>query len=102
MSEEVAEETTEELSEEVAEVKKEEMSKEETDKSEEPIMLSSEFASELMTRIEELESKIVKLSKEPATEGIEYNPEGANINSTIDLTKLSMEERTAYYINNLK
>jgi hypothetical protein len=80
----------------------EEMSEEETDKSEEPIMLSSEFASELMTRIEELESKIVKLSKEPATEGIEYNPEGANINSTIDLTKLSMEERTAYYINNLK
>ena len=101
-NEETTKETTEELSEEVAEVKKEEMSKEETDKSEEPIMLSSEFASELMTRIEELESKIVKLSKEPATEGIEYNPEGANINSTIDLTKLSTAERTAYYINNLK
>ena len=102
MSEEVTEETTEELSEEVAEVKKEEMSKEETNKSEEPIMLSSDFASELMTRIEELESKIVKLSKEPATEGINYNPEGANIDSTIDLTKLSTAERTAYYINNLK
>ena len=65
-------------------------------------MLTSDFASELMTRIEELESKIVKLSKEPATEGINYNPEGANIDSTIDLTKLSTAESTAYYINNLK
>ena len=53
-----------------------------------------------MTQIEELKSKIVELSGEPATEGINYNPEGSNFNSTIDLAKLSTKERAAYYINN--
>tara|TARA_R100001594_G_scaffold99647_1_gene134171 strand:- start:50 stop:721 length:672 start_codon:yes stop_codon:yes gene_type:complete len=82
-------EASAELSEEV---------KEEEDKTE----MSSEMISELMTQVEELKSKIVELSDEPATEGINYNPEGYTFNSTVDLTKLSMEERTAYYINNLK
>jgi hypothetical protein len=62
--------------------------------------MSSEVISELMTQIEELKSKIVELSGEPATEGINYNPEGTHFNSTIDLKKLSVSERTAYYINN--
>ena len=62
--------------------------------------MSSEMISELMTQVEELKSKIVELSGEPATEGINYNPEGSNFNSTIDLKKLSTKERAAYYINN--
>ena len=62
--------------------------------------MSSEVISELMTQIEELKSKIVELSGEPATEGISYNPEGEHFNSTIDLKKLSTKERAAYYINN--
>jgi hypothetical protein len=55
---------------------------------------------ELITQIEELKEKIVELSGEPADEGITYSPEGSNVNTTIDLTKLSIDERTAYYINN--
>ena len=74
----------------------EELSKEEEDKTE----MSKEVMGELMTQVEELKSKIVELSGEPATEGLKYNPEGDNFNSTIDLTKLSVSERTAYYINN--
>jgi len=74
----------------------EELSKEEEDKTE----MSKEVMGELMTQVEELKSKIVELSGEPATEGLKYNPEGSNFNSTIDLTKLSINERTAYYINN--
>ena len=62
--------------------------------------MSKEVIGELMTQVEELKSKIVELSGEPATEGIKYNPEGSNFNSTIDLAKLSVSERTAYYINN--
>ena len=73
-----------------------ELSKEEEDKTE----MSAEVMSELMTQVEELKSKIVELSGEPATDGITYNPEGENINSTIDLKELSIDERTAYYINN--
>ena len=62
--------------------------------------MSAEVISELMTQVEELKSKITELSGEPATEGITYNPEGSNFNSTIDLKKLSTKERAAYYINN--
>ena len=74
----------------------EELSKEEEDKTE----MSKEVMGELMTQVEDLKSKIVELSGEPATEGLKYNPEGSNFNSTIDLAKLSVNERTAYYINN--
>ena len=74
----------------------EELSEEEENKTE----MSSEVMGELMTQIEELKGKIVELSGEPATESINYNPEGYNFNSTIDLAKLSTKERAAYYINN--
>jgi len=84
-------EASAELSEEVSEETEE-------DKTE----MSAEVISELMTEVEELKSKIVELSDEPATEGISYNPEGENFSATVDLTKLSSTERAAYYINNLK
>lgn len=73
-----------------------EVSEEVEDKTE----MSKEVMGELMTQVEELKEKIVELSGEPATEGIKYNPEGSNFNSTMDLTKLSAKERAAYYINN--
>ena len=82
-------EASAELSEEVSEETEE-------DKTE----MSAEVISELMTQVEELKSKITELSREPATEGINYNPEGSNFSSTIDLKKLSTNERAAYYINN--
>ena len=76
----------------------EEVSEEEED--EEKTEMSKEVMGELMTQIEELKGKIVELSGEPATESINYNPEGTHFNSTVDLAKLSPMERTAYYINN--
>ena len=86
-----AEEETEELS--------KEDSKEDSEK-EDKTEMSHEVIGELMTQIEELKSKIVELSGEPATEGITYSPEGSNVDTTVDLAKLSPMERTAYYINN--
>ncbi len=62
--------------------------------------MSSEVIGELMTQIEDLKGKIVELSGEPASEGINYNPEGRSFNSTVNLKKLSTKERAAYYINN--
>jgi len=99
--------TFEEIKDRVAELEKavfgekaeedtEELSKNEEDKTE----MSAEIISELMTQMEDLKSKIVELSGEPATEGITYNPEGTHFNSTMDLKKLSTKERAAYYINN--
>ena len=93
------EEASAELSEETTEGK-------ETEK---PIEMSSDFASELVTRLEglenknkDLENKLEELSKEPADEGINYSPQGNNVNSTVELNGLSSQERAAYYINNLK
>ena len=63
-------------------------------------MSSEDVIGKLMTEVEELKSKIVELSGEPAEEGITYSPEGKNVNTTIDLRKLSTKERVAYYINN--
>jgi hypothetical protein len=88
---EKAEEETEALS-------KEDISEEEN--TEEKTEMSSELIGELNTQIEELKNKIVELSGQPADDGIKYNPEGLNTGSTIDLKKLSISERTAYYINN--
>ena len=83
---EASAEMSEEVEEEVEEEEKTEMSK--------------EVMGELITQIEELKGKIVELSGEPADEGITYSPEGSNVNTTIDLKELSIDERTAYYINN--
>ena len=85
---EASAEMSEEVEEEVEEEEKTEMSK--------------EVMGELITQIEELKGKIVELSGQPADEGITYSPEGSNVNTTIDLTKLSSTARAAYYINNLK
>ena len=85
-SEEEVEETEEETEEEAVEEKTE--------------MASEDIIGELMTQVEELNSKIVELSGQPAEESITYNPEGNNVNSTIDLAKLSVSERAAYFINN--
>jgi hypothetical protein len=73
---------------------------EETEEDKTEMSKENDFLGELMTEFEELKSKVVELSGEPATEGIKYNPEGGSVNSTIDLAKLSVNERTAYYINN--
>jgi primosomal protein N' len=80
---------------EKAEEETEELSKEKTE-------MSTDVISELMTQVEELNSKIVELSNEPATDSIKYNPEGDKNTTSTNLSKLSSNERVAYYINNLK
>tara|TARA_Y100001951_G_scaffold99834_1_gene102353 strand:- start:69 stop:746 length:678 start_codon:yes stop_codon:yes gene_type:complete len=82
------------------EASSEELSEEDSKEEDSKTEMSSEVIGELMTQIEELKGKIVELSGEPATESINYNPEGTHFNSTIDLKKLSTKERAAYYINN--
>ena len=77
-----------------AEEETEEMSEEKTE------MSSEDVIGDLMTEVEELKSKIVELSSEAADEGITYSPEGTNATTTMDLGKLSSQERAAYYINN--
>ena len=67
--------------------------------SEENTDTTDEVISELMTQVEDLKTQIVELSKEPAESGISYNPEGKNVSSTINLSKLSVKDRVAYYIN---
>ena len=52
-------------------------------------MSSEDIIGELMSEVEELKTKVVELSSEPATEGINYNPEGSNFNSTADLNNMS-------------
>ena len=77
-----------------------ETKEEEETKKEEKTEMSAEIMSELMTQVEDLNSKILELSKEPASKGITYNPEGLNNSTITNLSKLSTNERAAYYINN--
>ena len=69
---------------------------------EEKTEMSADVISELMTQVEELNSKIVELSGAPATDSITYNPEGNLSVEKVDFTKLSSQQKAAYYINNLK
>ena len=92
------EEASAELSEETTEEGEEE-------KTEKPVEMEADLTGEVLTRLEglenknkDLENKIEELSKEPADEGINYSPQGNNVNSTVDLNGLSVTERAAYYI----
>lgn len=100
MSEEVIDESKEEMSDKLEEEVKEEVK--EKAKEEDPVMMSSDLIGELMTKIEDLESKIVELSKEPAEDGIKYNPEGTKKVNKKSLISLSHHERVRELINNYK
>ena len=66
------------------------------------VEIQSDLIGELMTKIEDLESKIVELSKEPAEDGIKYNPEGTKKVNKKSLISLSHHERVRELINNYK
>jgi hypothetical protein len=104
--EETPEEVTEEMSSEIAKMVVnyiEEKASEETPADEEKEELSaienSELVSELVNKIDELESK---LDDSPASEGIETAPVELSqyAHSNIDLTKMSIAERQRHYFNN--
>ena len=59
--------------------------------------MSADIIGELTTEIESLKSKIVELSEQPASEGVSVSP---NTNTEpVNLSKLSVKDRVAYYIN---
>ena len=59
--------------------------------------MSAEIIGELTTEIESLKSKIVELSEQPASEGVSVSPKTNT--EPVNLSKLSVKERVAYYIN---
>ena len=98
--ESVAEETDwaktyEELKDKVEALEKavygEEMSKETTD-------LSADVMGEVITRLNSIEEKFGGLENEPSNEGVNVSP-SVNNNKEVNLSKLSVKERVAYYIN---
>lgn len=86
----------EEMSEEVEKV---EEVKEEV-KEEEMVEMSKDMISSLVEEVEELKSQIVELEKTPGSEGFTHNPEVYNKSEKEDLSKMSVSQRAAYYINN--
>ena len=103
---EKAEEETEELSEEVSEETEENSKETKTE------MSSEDVIGELMSEVEELKSKVIQLSGEPATEGINYNPEGTHLSSNAngkqvfekiskkDLLNMTTADRAEFMISN--
>jgi hypothetical protein len=68
----------------------EEMSKETTD-------LSADVMGEVITRLNSIEEKFGSLENEPSNSGVNVSPSVNN--KEINLSKLSVKERVAYYIN---
>ncbi len=59
--------------------------------------MSAEIIGELTTEIESLKAKIVELSEQPASKGVSVSPKTNT--EPVNLSKLSVKERVAYYIN---
>ncbi len=94
--------TFEEMKDRVAELEKavfgdkaaeetEELSKESTD-------LSTDVMGEIITRLNSIEEKFSGLENESSNNGVNVSP-SVNNNKEINLSKLSVKERVAYYIN---
>ena len=88
----------EEMSEEVEEEVQEEIKEEE--KEEEMVEMSKDMISSLVEEVEELKSQIIELEKTPGSDGFTHNPEVYNKSEKEDLSKMSVSQRAAYYINN--
>jgi len=94
--------TFEEMKDRVAELEKavfgdkaaeetEELSKESTD-------LSTDVMGEIITRLNSMEEKFSGLENEPSNDGVNVSP-SVNNNQEINLSKLSVKERVAYFVN---
>ena len=94
--------TFEEMKDRVAELEKavfgdkaaeetEELSKESTE-------LSTDVMGEIITRLNSMEEKFSGLENESSNDGVNVSP-SVNNNKEINLSKLSVKERVAYYIN---
>ena len=94
--------TFEEMKDRVAELEKavfgdkaaeetEELSKESTD-------LSTDVMGEIITRLNSMEEKFSGLENESSNDGVNVSP-SVNNNKEINLSKLSVKERVAYFVN---
>ena len=87
----------EKMSEEVSE---EENVENKVENDEEMIEMSKDMISSLVEEVEELKSQIVELEKTPGADGFTHNPEVYSKSEKEDLSKMSVSQRAAYYINN--
>ena len=86
MSEET-EETVEETTEETVE--------------EEKIEMSKDMVNSLVEEVEHLKAKLVEFEKQPGAEGFKHNPEPISKKETVNMSRLSTQERVAYFMNKL-
>tara|TARA_R100000329_G_scaffold144739_1_gene129720 strand:- start:1014 stop:1691 length:678 start_codon:yes stop_codon:yes gene_type:complete len=86
-TEETVEETVEETAEEISE--------------EEKIEMSKDMVNSLVEEVEHLKAKLVEFEKEPGAKGFKHNPEPISKNKAVNMSKLSTQERVAYFMNKL-
>ena len=82
--------------------KKEDMSEETVEEEvseEEKVEMSKDMVTSLVEEIEHLKTKLSEIEETPGAEGFTHNPEQTK-SEKVDLAKMSVKERTAYYINN--
>ncbi len=82
---------------------KEEMAEEvveKENKEEEMVEMSKDMISSLVEEVEDLKAQIIELEKTPGADGFTHNPEVYSKSEKEDLSKMSVSQRAAYYINN--
>ena len=88
----------EDMSEETEETVEEEVVEEAV---EEKVEMSKDMVNSLVEEVEHLKAKLVEFEKEPAAKGFKHNPEPISKNKTVNMSKLSTQERVAYFMNKL-
>lgn len=66
------------------------------------VEMSKDMVNSLVEEVEHLKSKIVELEKEPGANGFKHNPEHTSKKEAVNMSKLSTQERVAYFINRNK
>ena len=69
---------------------------------EEKVEMSKDMVNSLVEEVEHLRSKIVELEKQPGADGFKHNPESNSKKETVNMAKLSTQERVAYFMNKNK
>jgi hypothetical protein len=81
----------------IADIKKRIGEGDDVEMSEEKTELSADVMGEVITRLNSIEEKFGSLENEPSSEGVNVSPSVNN--KEVNLSKLSVKERVAYYIN---
>jgi hypothetical protein len=93
-------EVTEEISKEVAKIVVDHLAEKVEEKVEvEEVELSADVMGELLTRLSAIEEKLTELDEMPSSKGVEITPTKFAANS-VDLGKMSINERVKYIMNN--